>query len=175
MDEHRQDLAYQPFQSVMSFGSGGPTGLGIGRGLQTLYLPEAHTDFVAAIIGEELGFLGVAALCGAYLLLVARGVRAALRAPDDFGSFLAFGLSTMFGVQALVNLAVALAVLPTKGLTLPFVSFGGSSLLMNAIAAGVLLNISRQSGEPAVDATPPAPEVDVPLEAALEPAAEEAL
>jgi len=175
MDEHRQDLAYQPFQSVMSFGSGGPTGLGIGRGLQTLYLPEAHTDFVAAIIGEELGFLGVAALCGAYLLLVARGVRAALRAPDDFGSFLAFGLSTMFGVQALVNLAVALAVLPTKGLTLPFVSFGGSSLLMNAIAAGVLLNISRQSGEPTVDATPPAPEVDVSLESAMEPAAEEAL
>ena len=175
MDEHRQDLAYQPFQSVMSFGSGGPTGLGIGRGLQTLYLPEAHTDFVAAIIGEELGFLGVAALCGAYLLLVARGVRAALRAPDDFGSFLAFGLSTMFGVQALVNLAVALAVLPTKGLTLPFVSFGGSSLLMNAIAAGVLLNISRQSGEPAWDATPLPPEVDVSLESAMEPAAEEAL
>ena len=145
------------------------------RGLQTLYLPEAHTDFVAAIIGEELGFLGVAALCGAYLLLVARGVRAALRAPDDFGSFLAFGLSTMFGVQALVNLAVALAVLPTKGLTLPFVSFGGSSLLMNAIAAGVLLNISRQSGEPAWDATPLPPEVDVSLESAMEPAAEEAL
>jgi cell division protein FtsW len=175
MDEHRQDLAYQPFQSVMSFGSGGPTGLGIGRGLQTLYLPEAHTDFVAAIIGEELGFLGIAALCGAYMLLVARGVRAALRAPDDFGSFLAFGLSTMFGVQALVNLAVALAVLPTKGLTLPFVSFGGSSLLMNAIAAGVLLNISRQSGEPAADATPPAPEVGAPVEAAMEPPAEELL
>jgi cell division protein FtsW len=173
MDQHRQDLAYQPFQSVMSFGSGGPTGLGIGRGLQTLYLPEAHTDFVAAIIGEELGFLGVAALCGAYLLLVARGVRAALRAPDDFGSFLAFGLSTMFGVQALVNLAVALAVLPTKGLTLPFVSFGGSSLLMNAVAAGVLLNISRQSGEPAMDVTPPPPDADVPLESALEPAPEE--
>ncbi len=81
--------------------------------------------------------------------LVARGVRAALRAPDDFGSFLAFGLSTMFGVQALVNLSVALAILPTKGLTLPFVSFGGSSLLVNAVAAGILLNISRQSGEPA--------------------------
>jgi cell division protein FtsW len=146
MDEHRQDLAYQPFQSVMSFGSGGPTGLGLGRGLQTLYLPEAHTDFVAAIVGEELGFLGVAALCTAYLLLVARGVRAALRAPDDFGAFLAFGLSAMFGVQALVNLAVALAILPTKGLTLPFVSFGGSSLLVNAVAAGILLNISRQAG-----------------------------
>lgn len=147
MDEHRQDLAYQPFQSVMSFGSGGPTGLGLGRGLQTLYLPEAHTDFVAAIVGEELGFLGVASLCAAYLLLVARGVRAALRAPDDFGSFLAFGLSAMFGVQALVNLSVALAILPTKGLTLPFVSFGGSSLLVNALAAGILLNISRHSGD----------------------------
>jgi cell division protein FtsW len=145
MDEHRQDLAYQPFQSVMSFGSGGPTGLGLGRGLQTLYLPEAHTDFVAAIVGEELGFVGVAALCLAYLLLVARGVRAALRAPDDFGAFLAFGLSTMFAVQALINLSVALALLPTKGLTLPFVSFGGSSLLVNAVAAGILLNVSRQA------------------------------
>jgi cell division protein FtsW len=173
MDQHRQDLAYQPFQSVMSFGSGGPTGLGIGRGLQTLYLPEAHTDFVAAIIGEELGFIGVAALCATYLLLVARGVRTALRAPDDFGSYLAFGLSTMFGVQALVNLAVALAVLPTKGLTLPFVSFGGSSLLMNAVAAGILLNISRQTDEPALDLTPPVPEVDVAPEAALPTAPEE--
>jgi cell division protein FtsW len=152
MDQHRQDLAYQPFQSVMSFGSGGPTGLGLGRGLQTLYLPEAHTDFVAAIIGEELGFLGVAALCGVYFLLVARGVRAALRAPDDFGAFLAFGLSTMFGVQALVNLSVALAILPTKGLTLPLVSFGGSSLLVNCIAAGILLNISSQAPRP-----PPGP------------------
>lgn len=147
MDEHRQDLAYQPFQSVMSFGSGGPIGRGIGRGFQTLYLPEAHNDFIAAIVGEELGFLGVAATCAAYALLVSRGVRAALRAPDDFGSFLAFGLSTMFGVQALLNLAVALAILPTKGLTLPFVSFGGSSLLVNAVGAGILLNISRQAGE----------------------------
>jgi cell division protein FtsW len=110
-------------------------------------LPEAHTDFVAAIVGEELGFVGVAALCGVYLLLMARGVRAALRAPDDFGAFLAFGLSAMFAIQALVNLAVALAVLPTKGLTLPFVSFGGSSLLVNAFAAGILLNISRQAGD----------------------------
>jgi cell division protein FtsW len=173
MDQHRQDLAYQPFQSVMSFGSGGPAGLGIGRGLQTLYLPEAHTDFVAAIVGEELGFLGVAALCGAYLLLVARGVRAALRAPDDFGAFLSFGLSTMFGVQALVNLAVALAVLPTKGLTLPFVSFGGSSLIVNGVAAGILLNISRQSGEvaeaPSTD--PRAAEGSAPEGAAAELAA----
>jgi cell division protein FtsW len=160
MDQHKQDLAYQPFQSVMSFGSGGKFGLGLGRGLQTLYLPEAHTDFVAAIIGEELGFLGILALCGCYLLLVTRGVRAALRAPDDYGSYLAFGIATMFGVQALTNLAVALAILPTKGLTLPFVSFGGSSLLVNAVAAGILLNISRQGPIAAEDApTPAAPAV----------------
>jgi cell division protein FtsW len=161
MDAHKQDIAYQPFQSVMSFGSGGPSGLGLGRGLQTLYLPEAHTDFVAAIIGEELGFLGVLALCATYMLLVTRGVRAALRAPDDYGSYLAFGISTMFGVQALVNLAVALAILPTKGLTLPFLSYGGSSLLVNAAAAGLLLNVSRQAPRDAASelVTPEAPPV----------------
>lgn len=160
MDQHKQDLAYQPFQSVMSFGSGGPWGVGLGRGLQTLYLPEAHTDFVAAIIGEELGFVGILALSCAYLLLVVRGIRAALRAPDDYGSYMAFGIATMFGVQALVNLSVALSLLPTKGLTLPFVSFGGSSLLVNAVAAGILLSISRQGDEPkASDDTPAAPEV----------------
>jgi cell division protein FtsW len=145
MNEHRQDLAYQPFQSVMSFGSGGFSGTGLGRGLQTLYLPEAHNDFIAAIIGEELGFLGVLFLTSLYLLIVARGIRIALRARDDYGSFLAFGISAMFGVQALLNIAVALALLPTKGLTLPFVSFGGSSLIVNATAAGVLLAVSRQT------------------------------
>jgi cell division protein FtsW len=144
MDKHRQDVAYQPFQSVMSFGSGGALGLGLGRGLQVLYLPEAHTDFIAAIVGEELGFVGVLGLCAAYLVLVSRGVRIALLAEDDYGSFMAFGISTMFGVQALVNLAVAMAILPTKGLTLPFVSYGGSSLLVNAVATGILLNVSRR-------------------------------
>jgi len=147
MDKHRQDVAYQPFQSVMSFGSGGAIGLGLGRGLQGLYLPEAHNDFIAAIIGEELGFVGVVGLCAAYLVVVSRGVRVALLAKDDYGSFIAFGISTMFGVQALVNLAVAMAILPTKGLTLPFVSYGGSSLLVNAVATGILLNVSRQRGE----------------------------
>jgi cell division protein FtsW len=146
MDKHRQDVAYQPFQSVMSFGSGGAVGLGIGRGLQVLYLPEAHTDFISAIVGEELGFIGVLGLCGCYLVLVSRGVRVALFAKDDYGSYIAFGIATMFGVQALVNLAVAMAILPTKGLTLPFVSYGGSSLLVNAVAAGILLNVSRQRG-----------------------------
>jgi len=147
MDKHRQDVAYQPFQSVMSFGSGGLFGLGLGRGLQVLYLPEAHNDFIAAIVGEELGFVGVLGLCAAYLIIVSRGVRVALQAKDDYGSFIAFGISTMFGVQAMVNLAVAMAILPTKGLTLPFVSYGGSSLLVNAVATGILLNVSRQRGD----------------------------
>ncbi len=164
MDQHRADLAYQPFQSVMAFGSGGTWGSGIGKGLQTLYLPEAHNDFIAAIVGEELGFVGILALCLVYLAITARGVRAAFRAPDDYGSYLAFGISTMFGVQALVNLSVALAILPTKGLTLPFLSFGGSSLLVNAVAAGILLNISRQGApRPVLESdvmTPPAPEVE---------------
>jgi cell division protein FtsW len=143
MENNRNDLAYQPFQSVMSFGSGGFEGLGLGRGLQVLYLPEAHTDFVSAIIGEELGFLGILALCAAYLVIVSRGVKIALEAADDYGSFMAFGISTMFGVQALTNLAVAMAIFPTKGLTLPFLSYGGSSLLVNAAAVGILLSISR--------------------------------
>jgi cell division protein FtsW len=164
MDQHRADLAYQPFQSVMAFGSGGTWGAGVGKGLQTLYLPEAHNDFIAAIVGEELGFVGILALCIVYLSLVARGVRAAFRAPDDYGSYLAFGIAAMFGLQALVNLSVALAILPTKGLTLPFLSFGGSSLLVNAAAAGILLNVSRQGApRPVAESeleTPPASEVE---------------
>jgi cell division protein FtsW len=143
MENNRNDIAYQPFQSVMSFGSGGISGLGLGRGLQVLYLPEAHTDFISAIIGEELGFLGILGLSAAYMLIVSRGVKIALEAQDDYGSYLAFGISTLFGVQSLTNLAVAMAIFPTKGLTLPFLSYGGSSLLVNAMAAGILLSISR--------------------------------
>lgn len=144
MSAHRQDLAYQPFQSVMSFGSGRITGLGLGNGYQVLYLPEAHTDFVAAIIGEELGFFGILGLVTVFLVIVVRGVRAALAAEDEYGAYIAFGIAVLFGAQALVNLAVAMALLPTKGLTLPFVSYGGSSLLVNAMAMGILLNVSRR-------------------------------
>jgi cell division protein FtsW len=146
MSEHRHDLAYQPFQSVMSYGSGGWLGLGLGNGLQTLYLPEAHNDFISAIIGEELGFIGILVLIGAYVTIVVRGVRAALSAADDYGAYIAFGISVLFGVQALINFSVAMSMLPTKGLTLPLVSYGGSSLLVNAAAIGVLLNVSRRRG-----------------------------
>jgi cell division protein FtsW len=147
MADHRQDLAYQPFQAVMSFGSGELTGMGLGGGLQVLYLPESHTDFIAAIVGEELGFVGILGLCAVYLLIVVRGVRIAFAADDDYGSYIAFGISIMFGVQALVNLGVAMAILPTKGLTLPFVSYGGSSLLVNGLAMGILLSVSRREQE----------------------------
>ncbi len=155
MEQHRHGDAYQPFQSVMSFGSGGLFGLGLGRGLQVLYLPEAHNDFIAAIVGEELGFVGVCAMCGVYALVVVRGMKIALEAEDDYGTYIAFGLSTMFGMQVLTNLAVAMAILPTKGLTLPFVSYGGSSLLVSAAAIGVLLNISRRRLVPAAALEPP--------------------
>ena len=146
MAEHRQDLAYQPFQAVMSFGSGETAGMGVGKGLQVLYLPEAHTDFIAAIIGEELGFLGILGLCTIFLVIVARGVKIALSAEDEYGQYIAFGISVLFGAQALINIAVAMSMLPTKGLTLPFVSYGGSSLLVCAAAMGILLSISRRSG-----------------------------
>ncbi len=145
MDEHRQSLAYQPFQSVMSFGSGGFGGLGLGRGYQVLYLPEAHTDFIAAIVGEELGFVGIALLLATFGVVVWRGVAIALAAADDYGTYIAFGLSTLLGTQVLLNLSVALAIVPTKGLTLPFLSYGGSSLLVSAASIGLLLNVSRHA------------------------------
>jgi cell division protein FtsW len=157
MDEHLQGLAYQPFQSVMSFGSGGVLGLGLGRGYQVLYLPEAHTDFIAAIIGEELGFLGILGLCTIYGVLVWRGVKIALNAEDDYGTYIAFGLSMLLGAQVLLNLAVAMAIMPTKGLTLPFISYGGSSLLVSAASIGVLLNISRQRPKKIEKPTMPEP------------------
>ena len=145
MAEHRQDLAYQPFQAVMSFGSGQTAGMGVGKGLQVLYLPEAHTDFITAIIGEELGFLGILGLCTVFLVIVARGVRIALQAEDEYGQYIAIGISVLFGAQALINIAVAMSIFPTKGLTMPFVSYGGSSLLVCAAAMGILLSISRRS------------------------------
>jgi cell division protein FtsW len=169
MEAHRQDLAYQPFQARMSFGSGGLFGLGLGKGLQILYLPEAHTDFVSAVVGEELGFVGIALLCAAYVTLVVRGVRAAFKAPDDFGTYLAFGISTLFALQVLINLAMAMSLLPTKGLALPFMSYGGSSLLVNAIAAGILLNVSRHARDAVLansqEITPDPPGVEIPREA----------
>jgi cell division protein FtsW len=142
--EHRQGAGYQITESLMSFGSGGWTGVGLGDGRQKLlFLPEAHTDFISAIIGEELGFIGVLLLCAAFVWIVFRGLRAAWRAQDEYAGYLAAGMTLFIGLQAFTNLGVALGLLPTKGLALPFVSYGGSSLLVNAAAAGIILNTSR--------------------------------
>ncbi|UCH29304.1 MAG: putative lipid II flippase FtsW [Myxococcales bacterium] len=142
--EHRQGAGYQITESLMSFGSGGWTGVGLGDGRQKLlFLPEAHTDFISAIVGEELGFIGVVLLCGAFAWVVLRGLRAAWRVQDEYAGYLAAGMTLFIGLQAFTNLAVATGLVPTKGLALPFVSYGGSSLLVNAAAAGIILNVSR--------------------------------
>lgn len=142
--EHRYDAGYQIAESLMGFGAGGVSGVGIGDGKQKLFfLPEAHTDFISAIIGEELGFIGICAVIVAFLIIVWRGLRIAYRASDDYGMYLATGITFLLGFQAFTNLAVAMGLLPTKGLTLPFVSYGGSSLVVSCIAAGILLSVSR--------------------------------
>jgi cell division protein FtsW len=141
---HQSNEGYQVAESLMSFGAGGVTGVGIGDSRQKLFfLPEAHTDFISAIVAEELGLLGLTCLVVAYIVIVHRGVLAAYRAADDYGTFLAIGISLFVGMQAFTNLAVAVGLLPTKGLVLPFMSYGGSSLLVNCAAMGVLLNVSR--------------------------------
>lgn len=136
---------YQVEQSLIAIGSGGPWGLGLGNGRQKLgFLPEVHTDFILAAVGEELGLLGIAAVVVLFALLVWRGLLAALRAPDRFGVYLGCGISALFALQALVNMAVVMQVIPAKGLTLPFLSYGGSSLLVSMVAVGILLSISSR-------------------------------
>ncbi len=145
----RRDVGYQITESLISVGSGGVAGLGLGDGRQKLFfLPEAHTDFILSIIGEELGLIGVLCIVAGFTLLVWRGLRAAVRARDVFGTYLAFGITAMFGLQALVNIGVVLGSLPTKGLPLPFISYGGTSLVMSLFSAGVLANISARNPEP---------------------------
>lgn len=136
---------YQVQQSLISIGSGGPWGVGLGNGRQKLgFLPENHTDFILATTGEELGLVGITVVIGLFSLLVWRGLLAARQAPDRFGTYLATGLSAVFGLQALVNMAVVLRIIPAKGITLPFLSSGGSSLLVSMAAVGLLLSISRR-------------------------------
>jgi cell division protein FtsW len=142
-----QGSGFQIIQSFLALGSGGWFGLGLGESRQKLfYLPEPYTDFIFAIIGEELGLLGAGVVVGLFAVLIWRGLRIGLRAPDAFGGYLALGLTIMLATQTLVNLGVVTGALPTKGLPLPFISFGGSALLMTMFSAGVLLNISQHSG-----------------------------
>lgn len=134
---------FQIIQSWLALGTGGVFGQGLGEGKQKLfYLPEAHTDFILSVVGEELGFLGVLVVIGMFFLLVQRAMRIAVAAPDTFGRFLALGIAVLFGIEATVNMGVVTGLLPTKGLALPFISYGGSSLLISLFAVGILLNIS---------------------------------
>jgi len=136
---------FQSVESLLALGSGGWHGVGLGNSIQKYqWLPEAHTDFIFAIIGEELGLIGTLAVIGAFMVLGWRGVRAARRAPDTFGALLAGGITAWIGVQAFVNMAAVTGVTPTTGITLPFISSGGSSLLATLLATGVLCNISAQ-------------------------------
>jgi cell division protein FtsW len=137
------DTSFQLQHSLLALGSGGPLGVGLGSGQQKLfYLPEPHTDFILAVIGEETGLVGIAVVLSLYGLLIYKGMKIALRAPDRYGTYLAFGLTLVIGLQALINSAVVMGLLPTKGLPLPFISYGGSSLLTNLTAMGILMNIS---------------------------------
>ncbi len=141
-----QGHGFQLMQSLIAVGSGGFTGVGLMESKQKLfYLPEAHTDFIFAVLCEELGFIGGAIVLGLFAFYGWRGMRAAYRAPDEFGRFVALGISVMVLSQSLINLGVVLGMMPTKGIPLPFISYGGSSLLVMLLATGVLLNISQQA------------------------------
>jgi cell division protein FtsW len=137
---------FQIIQSYLAIGGGGPLGRGIGESRQKLfYLPESHTDFIFAIIGEELGFVGAAAVVGLFALFIWRGLRIGLRSPEPFGAYLALGITVLVATQTIVNLGVVTGLLPTKGLPLPFISFGGSALVVTMASTGVLLNISQHA------------------------------
>jgi cell division protein FtsW len=137
---------FQIIQSLTSVSSGGFLGLGYMEGKQKLfYLPEAHTDFIFAVVGEEIGMIGTCAVLALFILFLWRGLRTSVRAPDLFGFYLALGITMMVCVQAFINMSVVLGILPTKGIPLPFLSYGGSSIVVMLAAVGILLNVSQHS------------------------------
>jgi len=138
--------SFQIVQSLLALGSGGLFGTGLGGGSQKLFfLPAPHTDFIFSVIGEELGMVGATITLGLFALFTIRGIRIALLAEDPFGTLLSLGITAMISMQAIINMGVVLGLLPTKGLTLPFISYGGTSLLINAMGVGILLNISSKA------------------------------
>jgi cell division protein FtsW len=145
--DYREGAGFQMVESLLGIGNGGWFGQGLGQGKGKLfYLPAAHTDFIGAVVAEETGLVGMALLVLLYAIFVWRGLRAAFRAADPFSCWVALGITSLVGVQALLNLSVVLVLLPTKGLTLPFVSYGGSSLITLLAATGVLLAVSGARG-----------------------------
>ena len=142
--DHQLNSGYQLIQSKISLGSGGFMGLGLGQSRQKyLYLPEEHTDFIFAILGEEFGFLGASIIILLFMILLVRGIRIAIRAPDSIGKLLAYGITGYITLQVLLNLMVVAGLIPPTGLPLPFLSYGGSAMITNLLGVGILLNISR--------------------------------
>ena len=139
------DAGYQLIQSFLALGSGGLTGLGLGQSRQkTLYMPEPHNDFIFSIIGEEVGLIGCLFIIGLFLIFIWRGVKVAMNARDTYGKLLAMGITSIIAVQAIINIAVVTGSMPVTGVPMPFISYGGTSLVINLTAMGILLNISRQ-------------------------------
>lgn len=144
--EDPSDTGFQIIQSLYAIGPGGLTGVGLGNSLQKhFYLPEPQNDFIFAILGEELGFLGGTFVIGLFMLLFWRGVKVALEAPDTYGRFLALGIVSMLTIQVMINISVVIGLIPVTGITLPFLSYGGSSLTLTLCSVGILLNISKYS------------------------------
>ena len=142
-----RDTNYQQEQAKIAVGSGGPMGVGLMQGRQKLfYLPEAHTDTIFAVVGEEFGLFGSAALLIGFVVILWRGIRATVLIPDEFGRYLALGITTMLVVQAFFNMTVVLGMVPAKGIPLPMISFGGSSLLVTLASLGILLNVAEHAG-----------------------------
>lgn len=139
---------FQTIQSLLAVGSGRLFGMGLGQGRQKfLYLPEQHTDFIFAVLSEELGFIGSVFVLFLFFVFMWRGLKIALKAPDIFGALLAVGITGMVVIQAIINIGVVTGSLPVTGITLPFISYGGSSLTLNLLSIGILLNISRHVKE----------------------------
>lgn len=136
---------YQLIQSLLSLGSGGVLGVGFTKSRQKNFMPEPHNDFIFSVIGEELGLIGCIVLMALFITLIYRGIKAAVNAKDIYGTVLAIGITSVIGVQAIINIAVASGAMPVTGVPLPFISYGGTSLVFNMIAMGILLNISRQN------------------------------
>jgi cell division protein FtsW len=146
LEEHKSGVGYQAYQAMIGLGAGGLTGLGLGNGRQKLgFLPEHHTDFIFSVIGEELGLVATLLVLVAFIIVVICGISIAFKAPDTFGLLLGSGLSFLIGLQAFINIGVVTSALPNKGLPLPFISYGGSNLLMMLTAIGILLSIARQA------------------------------
>ncbi|WP_409275470.1 FtsW/RodA/SpoVE family cell cycle protein [Neobacillus sp. SCS-31] len=166
-----QDEGFHLTNSLLAIGSGGITGLGLGKGVQKLgYLPESHTDFIIAVIAEELGILGVAFVLVCLAFIVLKGIRIGMKCKDPFGSLLALGISSMIGIQSVINLAGVSGMIPLTGVPLPFVSYGGSSIIQLAIASGILVNVSMFANyeskfKTKKAQTPPAPAVREPISA----------